>query len=99
MTTIMANPHGQIRAKPFRDALQLEIAEASDDPKRLRRIAKALLMEAETGNVAAINTLADRLDGKVPQAVVGDDEHDPIRIEATDEQRRAAVAALLGKKS
>ena len=69
----MANPRGQQRDKPFLAALRLEIAEASGDPKRLRRVAVALLTKAETGDVAAIRELADRLDGKVPQAVTGED--------------------------
>ena len=66
--------------KPFRDALRKRIAEAGDDPKRLDRIALALLNKAETGDVAAIKELADRLDGKVTQPIAGDDEAAPVRI-------------------
>lgn len=76
----MANPRGQQRDKPFRDALRMEIAEASGDPKWLRRIAVKLLNSAEGGDVAAIKEVADRLDGKVPQAVIGDDNEDPINV-------------------
>jgi hypothetical protein len=32
------------------------------------------------GDMQAIKELADRMDGKVPQAVVGDDEHDAINL-------------------
>lgn len=77
------NPGGRPKEKPFRDALRLEIAAAGENHKALRRVAKALLDKASDGDVAAINTLADRLDGKVPQAVVGDAEHDPVQMIVT----------------
>lgn len=72
---------GGRKEKPFRDALRIEIAaaengESSVAPKgSLRWNARQLL---ERGDPASIRELADRLDGKVPQAVVGDDEHGPI---------------------
>ena len=91
---------GQQRDKPFRDALRAEIATAQDenDFKSLRRIARKLLETAADGDTAAIKEVADRLDGKVPQAVVGDDEGDPIRFsEATDEQRAKALAVFLAR--
>jgi hypothetical protein len=68
----MANPRGQQRDKPFLAALRLEIA-AGGDPKPLRRIARKLLAKAEEGDVHAIREVADRLDGKVPQAISGED--------------------------
>jgi hypothetical protein len=40
------------------------------------------------GDMQAIKEMADRLDGKVPQAIVGDDEHAGVRIE---EIRRTIV--------
>lgn len=46
----------------------------------LRWNARQLLKQ---GDVQAIRELADRLDGKVPTPVVGDDEHDAIRAEVT----------------
>lgn len=65
----MANPRGQQRDKPFRDALRMEIADAGDDFKALRRVANALLVKAGEGDVQAIRELADRLDGKPAQFV------------------------------
>ena len=76
----MANPRGQQRDKPFRDALRMEIADAGEDHKALRRVARALLKAAETGKVDAIREVGDRLDGKVAQALVGDDRSGPIMI-------------------
>jgi hypothetical protein len=76
----MANPRGQQRDKPFRDALRMEISEAGDDKRRLRRIAQALLDKAAEGDVPAIKEVADRLDGKVPQGIGGDEEIGPIKM-------------------
>lgn len=87
----MANPTG-IKGpsqKPFRDALRMEIADADGDFKRLRKIAAALADKAESGDVQAIKEIADRLDGKVAQAITGDDELDPIRV--IQEIRRSVV--------
>jgi hypothetical protein len=58
--------------KPFADALRMEISEAGTDHKRLRRIAKALLRKAESGDMHAIAVLADRLDGKAIQQTLNE---------------------------
>lgn len=55
-------------------------------PGSLRWNARKLL---EQGDVPAIKELADRLDGKVPQAVVGDGDEDPINV--VNEIRRVIV--------
>ena len=67
----MANPRGQQRDKPFRDALRMELAAAGEDHKALRRVARALLKAAEAGKIDAIREVGDRMDGKVAQALVG----------------------------
>lgn len=77
------NPGGRPKTKPFKEALMMEAlaCERGDPcealPGSLRWNARKLL---EQGDVQAIKELADRTDGKVAQAIVGDDEHDPIRI-------------------
>ena len=76
----MANPRGQQRDKPFRDALRMEIAAAGEDHKALRKVARALLTKAAAGDVHAIREIGDRMDGKVAQAVVGDDRSGPLMI-------------------
>ena len=53
---------------------------AGDDHKALRKIAAALLAKAAGGDVPAINSLADRTDGKVAQALIGDSEEDGVRL-------------------
>jgi hypothetical protein len=83
----MANPtsRGQQRDKPYRDALRMEaaLAERGEEcpaPKgSLRYIARKQLERAGEDTSAA-KEVADRLDGKVPQSVVGDDEADPITV-------------------
>lgn len=69
----MANPRGQQRDKPFLAALRLEIAALAEDPKGLRGVARKLIDKAAGGDVTAIKELADRLDGRVPQALTGAD--------------------------
>ena len=71
----MANPRGQQRDKPFRDALRMEIADAGEDHKALRQVARALISKASEGDVPAIKEVADRLDGKVAQTIAGEDEN------------------------
>jgi len=75
------NPGGRPKTKPFRDALKRVLDEAGKDDERLRLIAEALLGKAATGDVQAIKEIADRLDGKPAQAIVGgDDEDSPIKL-------------------
>jgi hypothetical protein len=81
----MARPAGSPnKDKPFRDALRMELAALDDeDPKTLRRLARKLLESASTGDntLAAIKEVADRLDGRPAQAIVGGDEDDnPIKL-------------------
>ncbi len=67
------NPGGRSKEKPFADALRMEIADAGEDHKALRRVAKVLIENAESGDIRAIRELADRLDGKAHQST--DIEH------------------------
>ena len=54
------------------------IARLNDsDGAALDRVIAALLAKAQEGDVTAIREVLDRVDGKVPQAVVGGDEDDP----------------------
>jgi hypothetical protein len=77
----MGRPIGsQNKDKPFRDALRAAIADTDGEFKKLRKVADALVFKANQGDVAAIREIADRLDGKVPQAIVGDDEHPALTV-------------------
>ncbi len=71
------NPAGTHKAKRFYNALDRAIAQ--DDSKRLRDAADKLLDLAAAGEPFAMQMLADRLDGKPVQQVVGsgdDGEHE-----------------------
>lgn len=72
----------QNKDKPFRDALRMEEKELAagvviDHPKgSLRWNAQQLLMR---GTDPAVKEIADRLDGKPAQAIIGDDDS-PIAV-------------------
>lgn len=72
------NPGGRPKAKPFKDALMIEALAAEREeecvaPKgSLRWNARQLLNQ---GDVQSIREIADRLDGKVAQAISGDEEN------------------------
>ncbi len=69
--------------KSFAAMLRIAINEAGEKPgtTRLRDIADALVTKAAEGDIPAIKEVADRLDGKVPQAVIGD-EKNPLHFVA-----------------
>lgn len=71
---------GRKQEKPFKDALRMELAAAGDDQKALRKIARALISKAEDGDMQAIKEFADRIDGKVPQGITGEDGAGPAEI-------------------
>ena len=74
-------PVGAInKDRPFRAALVRALEIADDNPKKLDELAEALIAKAKTGDVAALREVSDRLDGKVAQALVGDDRSEPIMI-------------------
>lgn len=77
------------RKKPFKNALERAIANADGKPDALKEIAEALVAKALLGESWAIQEVANRLDGKPAQAIVGDDEADPLRLVA--EIRRTIV--------
>ncbi len=76
----MGAPTGNQNAKKQRfisDALRRKLIQ---DPERAARIAEKVLEQAEEGNLLAFKELMDRTEGKVPQAIVGDNDEDPISI-------------------
>jgi len=71
------NPNGRPKSKPFKEAIQRALTEAGDDKASLQAVATALVDKAMQGDVPAIKEIADRLDGKVPQGIIGGEEGDP----------------------
>ncbi len=95
------NPGGRPKSKPFREALMMEAlaAEKGEEclakPGSLRWNARKLL---EQGEVSSIREIADRMDGKVPQGIVGGDEDDnPIahKVEMDAERFTRAIASIV----
>jgi len=82
----MGRPAGsQNKDKPYRDALRIEAAlleKGEDSPAHrgsLRWIARQQMLKAGDDTSAA-KEIADRLDGKVAQAIIGDGDEDPIKV-------------------
>lgn len=78
------NPKNRWSEKLWRDAIRVAVNRAQDDPtkgKKLMALADALVAVGMAGDVAALREIGDRLDGKVPQALIGgDDEDNPIQV-------------------
>ena len=81
------NPLGRPKAeKLFKGSLIRAInrRDSGKDPQALEKIADKLLDQAMKGEISAIKELADRLDGKPAQAIVGgDDDDNPLVITHT----------------
>lgn len=71
------NQNARKRNRMLTEALKRELTQKPED---VLAIALRLIEDAKTGDSAARALLFDRVDGKVPQPVVGDDEHDPITL-------------------
>lgn len=62
------------KEKSFANMLRIAISEAGDGGNtKLREVADALVAKGISGDVSAIKEIADRLDGKVPQGLMGED--------------------------
>ncbi len=74
-------PRGPWSDKKFRQALDLAVnQETADGVKKLQRIAENLADAALNKEGWAITAVRDTLDGRPAQAIVGDDEADPVRL-------------------
>ena len=76
------NPAGGRKHKAYREALERNLALLGhgDALATLNRIAAAHITRCEQGDMGAIKELADRLDGRVPHSVGGDDELGPVKV-------------------
>ena len=71
------NPLGATKERKFYAALTRSML--ADDGKKVRAAAEQLLDQAAAGEPWAIKELADRLDGRPAQAIIGDSEN-PLLI-------------------
>jgi hypothetical protein len=71
-----------VRAKRWREAILRALARASgkDIDAGLDAAADKLVALAHSGDKWALEELGNRVDGKPPQAIVGDDDSPPIRF-------------------
>ena len=69
-----ANPNGARKSRQFYNMLNVALSDEKKNPRALRKIADKLIAEAQKGEAWAIKELADRLDGKPAQMIVGDEE-------------------------
>src|SRR5262245_53284742 len=80
------NPGGNRANKPIRDAIFLELAAAEEGredpvPKRSLRMAiRKQLEKACGGDLAALQFLAERIEGRPKQVVIGDSEESAIAL-------------------
>ncbi len=80
------NPGGRAKAKPYQEALLKVLKRDEDDQvpsgkTNLDKLARIHVLKALEGDVPAIRDIADRLDGKPAQAIIGGDEGDnPINL-------------------
>src|SRR3990167_9185231 len=88
------NPAGPPkRVKIWREAIDRAIKRReSTDPLAMEKLADKLLAAVEAGDVPAIKEFGDRLDGKVPQGIIGgDDDDNPVQL-AIIERRIVDIA-------
>jgi len=79
------NPKGNPkRAKLFSQALLTALKRTDEENvEAIQRIADRMVKHAMTSeqfDVACVREIADRVEGKVPQGIVGDSEGDPISL-------------------
>lgn len=77
----VGNTNGAKKNRMLTDALKRELTQ---NPEDVRLIARKLIDSAKAGEAWAQQLIHDRSDGKVPQPLVGDDEHPPIGVQAIE---------------
>ncbi len=76
-----SNRKARVWTKALNDAIAQRL---KNDPLALVKLADRLLEAVDDKDMVAIKELADRLDGKVPQAHIGGEDDDPpIRVTHT----------------
>jgi hypothetical protein len=73
----VGNRNGAKKNRMLTDALKRELTQ---NPEEVTAIARKLIESAKAGESWAQQLIHERVDGKVPQAIVGDDEEAPLRV-------------------
>jgi hypothetical protein len=77
MSAPVGNQNARKRNRMLTDALKRELTQ---NPEDVTKIVRKLIDRAIEGDSWAQALIHERVDGKVPQAIVGDDEEAPIRL-------------------
>jgi hypothetical protein len=85
------NRNGAKKNRLLTDALKRELTQ---NPAEVLAIARKLIEAAKAGEPWAQSLIHERVDGKVPQAIIGDDEEPPVRTTS-----RIELVALDGSGS
>lgn len=79
------NAGGRPKSREWTEAIRKAVHSIpEDDPlkrKRLELLAEALVLKAQSGDVMALEAIGNRLEGKVPQALIGDEDGPAILTE------------------
>lgn len=73
----LGNQNAAKSKRMLTDALKRELVQ---NPEEALKVARKTIDAAIAGEPWAQSLIYERVDGKVPQAIVGDDDHDPISI-------------------
>lgn len=76
MSAPVGNQNAAKKKRLLTDALKRELTQRPED---VLAITNKLIEAAKAGEPWAQTLIHERVDGKVPQAIVGDDEEPPIR--------------------
>jgi hypothetical protein len=83
MAATKAKSTGGKPDKLIRDALKAAIRQ---EPEKLKRMAEKVLDMAVEGDMQSVNFIADRIDGKAVQQIIGDEEN-PLHVAVSQIQR------------
>ena len=72
------NQNASKKKRMMTDALRRELTQKPED---VLAIVLKTIEDAKNGDLSARALVFERLDGKVPQAIVGDYDEDPIQLE------------------
>jgi hypothetical protein len=78
----IGNTNGAKQKRLLSDCLKRELTQKPDD---VLAIARKLIESAKEGQAWAMALVHERVDGKMPQAIVGDDDEPPVKHNHTFE--------------
>lgn len=73
----LGNQNGSKQKRLLTDCLKRELTQ---NPEDVLAVTRKLIESAKAGEAWAQTLIHERCDGKVPQPIVGDDDHPPVGI-------------------